>query len=1020
MKINLRKLKPFRGRKPLWILGLTTFFAIITLGVTMLPSISAPVEDLLVGDYPSEGFFILPTGDTVTPTLAPGSTFEPLSTGLRADGTADANGAVASVISPDGKTLLVLTSGWNRGFRSEANSEVFAFPVLDPATGEESDVTATKAEWVFVYDISSGKAVKQQQLNLPNTYNGIAWAPDGQRFYVSAGIDDRIYVYRFNGSEYVPDAPFILLGHNSNQADPFPVYDGGLLKGTRAAAAAPQQIATGAVVAGLDISKDGRTLVAANFENDSISVVDTNTRQVLKEIKFFTPGGTVATGEFPFDVKIVSNSRGAAVTAFVTSQRDDEVLAVNLANGSVTRIAIGTQPNKLLLNKSQTRLYAANGESDTISIIDTEANRVIKTLSVARPGDKYKGSIPNSLALSPDENTLYVTLAGENAVAVIDLKTGKVSGRIPTGWWPNSVSVSPNGQTLYVVNAKDNAGPNPSGSRTTEAGLARNTNGRIDYTWALEKAGFSTIPVPDRRTLVALSRQVNRNNGFENRGQQDAMMRFLRGKIKHVVYVIKENRTYDQVLGDLPYGNGDPELTLLPEPISPNHHKLATDYVTLDNFYNPGESSGVGWNWTVQGNSNDFTEKHQSVLYGNAGFSGLTYDYEGANRNIGLGLAAKSSNPSQQTTRLTGILDPSGSSTILPGSKDVNGPVGDGKLNTNAVGGYLWDVALRAGKTVRNYGVFVEGIYGTSQADATQPDPTNPLYIPISARPFQDRIPQAAGNKPVLFDKTDIYFRGYDQKNADIYLFDEWKRDLEQNGLPNLSFVRFPHDHFGNFSNAVAGVNTVESQMADNDYATGLLVETLSKRPEWKNTLVVIIEDDPQNGPDHVDAHRSIAYLISPYTKRGGELISTRYTTLDVLRTIEDVLGIGYMNQNDANAKPMSELFTKQANYRPYQAVVPGILCQAPVDPSLVPDCADPNAPKTTAVRSRHDAHWWANATKEFYFDEADRLDADAFNRVLWSGIQGEDVPYPAEPSGADLRHHREQLLARWHQRHHG
>lgn len=1012
--------RPFRGKRSLIVMGLVTFFSAVALGVTTLPSISKPLSEALVGNYPNR-VAVLPTGKTITPTAAPGSTFRRLSTGLRSDGTADAQGAVATAVSPDGKKMLVLTSGYNLNFRNETTGVSITRPVLDPVTGRPSSVTTNKAEWVFVYNLGRGEPAKSQQISIPNTYNGIVWAPDGQRFYVSGGIDDRVYIYRFNGTEFVPDAPFILLGHNSNQTAPFPSYDGGLLNNTPADAASQGEVVTGAAVAGLDVSKDGKTLVAANFMNDSISIVDTETRQVVREIPFFKPGDTVATGEFPFWTAILNDSNGTANKVYVTSQRDDEVLAVSLSGG-VTRIPVGGQPNKLLLSKDQTRLYVANGNSDSISVIDTGSDRVVRTLKVSRPGDRYWGAVPNSLSLSPDEKRLYVTLGGENAIAVINLDNGQVVGRIPTGWYPNSVSVSPNGKTLYAVNAKSNAGPNPSANRTTDAGRARNTTFRNEYSWALEKAGISTIPVPNRRTLAALSNQVDQNNGFDNRDKAKPIMNFLQKKIKHVVYVVKENRTYDQVLGDLPIGNGDPALTLLPEPISPNHHKLALDYVTLDNFYDSGESSGVGWNWTTYAATTDYTEKHQSVLYGNAGFNGLTYDYEGTTRNINVALPQTSSNPSQITTRVTGLLDPSGQSSILPGTKDVNAPPGDGNLTRNAVGGYLWDTALRVGKSVRNYGFYIDLAFydttaqpsGTPALDPTKPDPSNPLYIPVSPTPFASGILQAPVASPVLQDRSDKYFRGYDMKNADIYLYNEFVRDLNVNGLADLTLIRLPHDHFGNFNNAVAGLNTVETQMADNDYALGLLVETLSKRSDWKETAIFVIEDDAQNGPDHVDAHRSIAYVISPYTKQNA-LVSTRYTTVNMVRTIEDVLGTGYIGLNDVNAKPMSDVFTRKANLTPYKAIVPGVLCKAPVDPNLVPACQDPSAIKTAAITPRHDETWWANATKDFYFGVEDKLDEDKFNRVLWAGIKGDDASYPTERNGADLRQNRKELLAKQH-----
>ncbi len=1004
-------LKNSKSRKQLLSLVAATALSAIAPLSSVQAGTTEPVGNL------ADGSALLPTGQVITPAAAPGSTFAPLATGLRSDGTADAAEAVSTALSPDGKTLLVLTSGYNQNFRNETTGANITYPVLDPVTGLPSSaidpltnqpITTRKAEWVFVYDVSSGSLVKQQQINIPNTYNGLAWSSDSQNFYVSGGIDDRIYVYTRQANQYVPQAPFILLGHNSDQTAPFPKYDGGLLKDSEAEAAS-----TGAVVAGVAVSRDGKTLVAANFENDSLSVIDTATRQVLKEIKFFVAGGKVATGEFPFDVAIKNTNTGAAAKAFVSSQRDDEVLAVDLASQAVTRISVGGQPNKILLSLDQSRLYVANGNSDSISVIDTNLNKVVQIISLSRPRDKYKGANPNSLAFSPQGRTLFVTLGGENAVAVVDLRSGRVVGRIPTGWYPNSVSVSQDGSRLYVVNAKSNSGPNPSNNRTTAAGTARNTNFRNDYTWALEKAGISVIPVPSRETLASLSQQVDKNNGFANR-RQYPMMNFLRNKIKHVIYVVKENRTYDQVLGDLDRGNGDPALTLFPERISPNHHKLASEFGIFDNFYNSGESSGVGWNWSTYGRTTEYAEKTQSVLYGNANFNGLTYDYEGTNRNINPALAQTSSTPSQINTRLTGLLDPSGSSSILPGDKDVDAPEGDGELDQNAIGGYLWDSALRAGKTVRNYGFFIDlAYYDTTQADPTQPDPTNPLYIPISPTPFFSKIPQAPVTKKVLLDKTDIFFRGYDQKHPDIYLFNEWLRDYAEKGLPSLTLLRLHHDHFGNFNNAVAGLNTAELQMADNDYALGLLVEKISKSPQWKETAIVVIEDDSQNGPDHVDSHRSLAYIISPYSKRGA-LISTNYNTVSVLRTMEDLLGINYVGMNDANAEPMVDAFTKVPNFKPYKAVIPGNLCTTPVDPNLVPACKDPQAVKTAAMPLLRDRQWWTKATVGFNFEVEDKLDSEAFNRVLWAGIKGDNVPYPTERSRKDLRQNRAQLLEKW------
>jgi len=977
---------------------------------------------LPVGNYSTGS--ILPTGQVITPTAAPGSTLQVLSTGLRADGDADAAEAVNTALSPDGKTLLVLTSGWNKSNRLPSGT-LITFPALDPNTGASMDTTAL-SEWVFVYSLNSnGSVTKLQQISIPSTYSGLRWAPDGGRFYVSGGQDDRVYVYKSNGSEFVPDTPFVLLGHNSNQNAPFPNYDGSILKGTKAAQAVTfggsSLIVGGAVVAGLAVSRDGKTLVAANFENDSISIVDTASRTVVHEVKFFTPGGTVAQGEFPYDVAVLSNPDGSAKTAFVTSQRDDQVMAVDIASGRFTAIPVGDQPNRMVLSSDQKTLYVVNGNSDTVSVIDTAAEKVLHTISLSRPEDNYKGSNANSAGLSPDEKTLYVTLGFENAVAVVNLASRQVSGRIPTGWYPTSVSVSKDGARLYVCTFKSNSGPNPAN------GPAPNPTFLQTRSWPLEKAQLNIIPVPKAATLAALSRQVDQNNGRSNR-RNDPMMAFLRDKIEHVIYIIKENKTYDQVLGDLPRGNGDPSLTQYPQAVSPNHHSLALTFGLLDNFYDSGQVSGDGWGWSTYAETTDYNEKTIAVNYGNGG-NGVTYDAEGTSRLIGVGLPDFAASPSQFTVRLTTLLDPTGSSAILPGPKDVNAPFGSSSyrptpkgdddasegedVSANAVGGHLWDSALRVNKTVRNYGFFIDqAYYVTSQADPTKPDPVLKTFLPISPTPFASNLPQAVSLEPELRDKTDIYFRGFDMNNADTYLFNEWLRDMTINGLPNLSLVRLPHDHFGSFGTAIAGLRTASLQMSDNDYAIGRLVDYISHSQYWHNTAIFILEDDSQSGGDHVDSHRSFAYVISPYSKR-GVTISTNYNTVNVLRTMEDLLGIDHLNQSDANAAPMADVFTQTPDFTPYNAIIPGSLCAAPVDPNLVPVCKSADVKMSPRRRELHEAAWWAEKFAGFDFHDADRIDVETFNRLLWEGTMG-DVPYPTERSGLDLRRRRTQLLKKW------
>jgi DNA-binding beta-propeller fold protein YncE len=235
---------------------------------------------------------------------------------------------------------------------------------------------------------------------------------------------------------------------------------------------------------------------------------------------------------------------------------------------------------------------------------------------------------------------------------------------------------------------------------------------------------------------------------------------------------------------------------------------------------------------------------------------------------------------------------------------------------------------------------------------------------------------------------------------------------MQINGLPALSLVRLPHDHFGSTATAIAGLNTPSLQMSDNDYAIGRLVDFISHSQYWQNTAIFILEDDAQNGGDHIDSHRSFVYAISPYSRR-GVTISTNYNTVNVLRTIEDLLGIDHLNQSDANAAPMADVFMHTPDFTPYNAIIPGSLCASPVDPNLVPACQNAHATISPGQRELHDAAWWEEKLRGFDFHDADRIDADAFNRVLWEGIMG-DLPYPTTRSGLDLRKNRGQLLKRW------
>jgi YVTN family beta-propeller protein len=956
---------------------------------------------------------VLPDGFYITPTAAPGSIFQDLPTHLRPDGSANANGAVTTALSPDGTALLILTTGYNTGFNTQgADGAPILYPALYPLTGLPSSTLTPNAEWVFVYDVRGAKPKQKQLINIPNTYHGLIWDPSGTKFYVAGGIDDRVEVYASAGGgasadgTYTPSAPFVLLNHNQPANVPVQEFPtGGLFSNSpinNSPIAQTMFIPFSALAAGLAISPDGTTLYVANYQNDSLSIINTATHLVTNEIVFFALAQTTAVGEMPYWPVVVSNPRGGPVKTYVSSQRDGQVLDVG-PSGSFTVIKIGGEPNRMVLSADQLRLYVSNGDLDEIEVIDTTTDKVSSRISVARPGYKFKGSNPNSLALSPNGRTLYVTLGGENAVAVIDVASRQVLGRIPTGWYPSSVTVSADGNTLYVVNMKSNAGPNRE-YRSDCPGLGippqysellcppPNPTSRNEYILALLKAGLSTIPVPDANTLSYLSALVDANNGFNN-PHSDPIMAFLHTQIKHVIYIQKENRTYDQVLGDLKQGNGDPKRVQFPRPISPNEHALAQRFALLDNYYDAGDVSGDGWNWDTQGHANDATVKNVLVGYGNANFN-IPFDWNGNPRNIGIALPdTTTGTPSPSTVRITTLFDPTGGSSIEPGSKDITASQGADDLDPDALGGYIWDSVLRAGLTIRHYGLYADENY------YVDPGAGYPFYIPIDRNAFADKVVQAVPVRKSLLDKTDLYYRGWDLNTPDQYRFDEWNREFTEyvkNGnLPSFEMVDFMEDHFGNFSTNVGGLENPLAEMASNDYAVGRLVEAVSNSPYWKDTAIFVVEDDAQNGPDHVDAHRSTVFIASPYVNSGA-VVHTMYNSTNVLRTIEDILGVNHLGLNDANALPMSDVFIQQPNLQPYTATIPGILCQPPVDPTLVPECNNPQGrPITAAVKSLHDGKWWAQATKGFNFSHADMVNADLFNRVLWRGIMGDDKPYP-------------------------
>ena len=956
--------------------------------------------------------FLPNVNQNITPLEPQGAQFVPLNPDLPDNPTWLAGQAVTSVVSPDKKTMLVLTSGYNRVYTTTGVPDAYGTFINWPDS----------KEYVFVYDISKNAPVKKQVLTVPNSYNGIVFDPSGKAFYVSSGMGDfpfdstgnmnpaksagdNVHIFTLNPADGTwQSTAELALGH---------VAGLGLVVQPPTGEQIPvnKRVSVSPCAAGVDVSKDGKTLVVANYFNDSITVFtgglgnwSRGTELDLRPGKSDPSKVGIPGGEYPFWVAVKGS--GSNATAYVSSLRDREIVVVNMAGkpAVTARIRVKGQPNKMTLNETQSLLYVVEDQADRVDVIDTIKNVILESIPVIAHQEvlptslaQLKGANPNSVTISRDERRLYVTLGNLNAVAVMVLgganSGDQVVGLIPTGLYPNSVSLSGDGTWMYVINGKSPTGPNPNFYYSYGPPAHKNGYASNQYNPQLIKAGLQSFPLPDAAQLASLTTQVAVNNRFSytDSANDAAVMAAVRQGIKHVIFIIKENRTYDQILGDLGTGNGDPDLAEFGAALTPNQHQLAQTFVTLDNFYDSAEVSYDGWAWSTSAQAQGVIESQYPLAYAGRG---LALDQSGLNRNVNVAFASVAER--QAANPLTSD-DPD----VLPGQTDVSAPDGpDNEINT----GFLWDSALRANLTIRNYGFSVDYTrYAFPQ--------TSSYSLSLAHNPAATNTIVAYPTNVSLAPYTDPYFRGWDPTYPDYYRYTEWEREFDytyNNGtkeLPALSLVRLMNDHTGNFATATDGVNTPELQKADNDYAVGLLVEKVSKSKYANNTLIFIIEDDSQDGPDHVDSHRSIAFVAGAYVKQGA-LVSSSYNTVNFLRTIEEVLGLPPLNLNDALARPMADIFnTKPAEWS-FSAVPAPILYNSQL----------PLPPKPAGLvvpQSIHDAAYWARVTAGVDFTSEDRMDFASYNRTLWEGLLG-DTPYPVDHSGLDLRQNRAEFLANY------
>jgi len=692
---------------------------------------------------------------------------------------------------------------------------------------------------------------------------------------------------------------------------------------------------------GLALSPDEQTAYICLSRNNSLGIVDLNTNKLTKEIPV---------GVAPFDVVLFDQGRKAFVSNWggrhpregerTAKSADTDTLVdehgvaatgtvslVDLEQGmEVAQIATGLHPSDLELSSDERTLYVANANSDTVSVIDTASRSVIETIPVRPDPDLLFGGAPNSLSLSKDGRTLFVAIGGNNAVAMITVGhwpdyRSRVEGFIPTAWYPGGVIND--GKHLYIANVKGLGSRYP--TKNEKGWKSRNYLGTVNK-----------VEIPTPSTLQAYTKQVKADarvpqmlRAWEKSASHRKPVPVPRrlgepSVIEHVIYIIKENRTYDQVFGDLPQGNADPSLCTFGREATPNHHALAEQFVLLDNYYCNGVLSADGHAWAMEGYVTDYLEKS---------FGGFTRSY--------------------------------------PFS-------GDDPISYSATG-FIWDHVLLHGLSFRNYGEMAKTI----------PQPRNASFLEIFTD-HRNKTGKISFEHDIQIETLRRYScpdaPGWNMKIPDVIRADIFLREFEEferrGEFPNLVIIFLPSNHTSGTS---PGAPTPRAQIADNDLALGRIVERISNSKFWPKTCIFSIEDDPQAGFDHVDGHRSVCIVASPYTKRGA-VVSKFYNQTSVLHTMSRMFGIPPMNQMVALSPLMTDCFTSKPDFKPYT-------CR----PNQIP-LDEMNPP--VAKLNGEELHW-AQKSMEQNFAEVDRADEDTLNRIIWHSVKGMNAPYPVQLAGA-------------------
>lgn len=730
---------------------------------------------------------------------------------------------------------------------------------------------------VFLVDAVNDRIL--DTIEIGKSWLGLAFARDDHSLFASGGNDNWIIKFDIAGKKLKP-------GDTIRLGKPW-----------------PEKISP----AGLAYDDHKKRMYVVTRGNNSLYIIDVPHKNVIKRFDLGGEGYTCILSE---NHKIL----------YISCWGCDRVLMFDIpAQHFKASVSVGSHPNDMCLSKEGKYLFVANANDNTISVIDLRKNEVIEVLDAALYPDSPSGSTTNSVSLSKDDKTLYIANADNNCLAVFDVSqpgNSRSRGVVPAGWYPTCVRIAKG--KIFIANGKgftsraNPFGPDPAHKQRHQKKPEQEKPLKVQYIAGLFRGTLSIIAEPGQAQLGIYSQVVYRNNPYNK--EQEKIATGIPGNpvpmkvgdtspVKYIFYIIKENRTYDQVLGDLLQGNHDTSLVLFGRKITPNQHKLTADFVLLDNFYVDGEVSADGHNWSMGAYATDYLEKTWPTAYGGRGGS---YDAEG----------------------------------ILKIASNKNG--------------FIWDLCKRYGASFRTYGEFADD------------------YKP---------------NIPVLRDHYCPYYTSWDQSVYDTTRFYQWKRDFDSlvviHKVPQLNTLRFINDHTQGLK---AGALTPFAQVADNDRAVGLFVQYLSHSPIWKESVVFILEDDAQDGPDHVDAHRSTAYIAGGFIKRGF-VDHTMYSTSSVLRTIELILGLPPMSQYDAAATPMWRCFNDTSDSSGFTAI----------------------GPFTDLIEKNTALNEWQQKSEEFDFSKEDRAPDEIFNHVLWFSVKGPLTPCPPPRRSAFLKVHEDQ-----------